>query len=540
MKKAAILSIGLLLFAVPWTARSGQAVSGPDPAPSGWRALGPTGGNVLSMAVTPQNGNEIFAVAGASTTQVLKSTDGGRNWTQISSINAQVYDIAVNPSNANLIYALYGSGVYRSSDRGATWTPSNFGSYNYTYNGCLGTNSADPNTIYASGYRYESSQGYLAVFKSTDGGGTWTYKIISGGASSVSVGGLAVFPTNPNIVYVSGGLYNSPSYAYRVYKTENGGASWQDVTGPINASPTALLFDPGSSQKVYAATLGKIYKTTNGGGAWTACNGYAYAYSLSIDPLNTNILYGAYDDQVYKSLDGGVNWASLTNGLKGTGNDVDVLPAGAGILFSSTTGIFRTTDGGTNWSSVSGGFCANNVQAIGFAPSAPGRVYANCVGNDLFKSDTFGASWATPYGEDEANSLTILGSASLRLDGAERTVYAKAENLNLKMRQLIREQQRKDLDDVMGIGQRRPTVRQAMKVLEDGGTRPVLAAYANRPKLLRGRYKGKLHRARVLRDGRIRYDGKTFNSPSLAAAAARGRPTANGWWFWTYQRAPGE
>jgi hypothetical protein len=75
---------------------------------------------------------------------------------------------------------------------------------------------------------------------------------------------------------------------------------------------------------------------------------------------------------------------------------------------------------------------------------------------------------------------------------------------------------------------------------EDSGTRPVLAAYANRPKLLRGRYKGKLHRARVLRDGRIRYDGKTFNSPSLAAAAARGRPTANGWWFWTYQRAPGE
>lgn len=413
MKKAALLSIGLLLLAGlagPRAALPAQALTGVEPAPSAWKALGPTGGSVLSMAVNPQNGNEVFAVAGTSTTQVLKSTDGGRNWTQISSISAQIYDIAVNPSNANLLYALYGSGVYRSTDRGVTWTLSNFGSNNYTYNGCLGTNSADPNTIYVLGYRYESSQSFLAVFKSTDGAATWTSSKISGGASSISLGGLAVFPTNANVVYACGSLYNSPSYTYKVFKTENGGASWQDVTGSINSTPTALLFDPSSSQRVYVATYGKIYKTTNGGAAWTPSNGYAYAYALSLDPLNTSIIYGAYDDLVYKSLDGGVNWASLAAGLKGTGNDVDVLPAGAGILFSSTTGIFRSTDGGTSWSNVSSGFCANNVQAIGFAPSAPGRVYANCVGNDLFKSETFGDSWArcASYGWCEGIQRVIV------------------------------------------------------------------------------------------------------------------------------------
>jgi photosystem II stability/assembly factor-like uncharacterized protein len=346
------------------------------------------------MAVNPQNGNEVFAVAGTSATQVLKSTDGGRNWAQISSISAQIYDIAVNPSNANLLYALYGSGVYRSTDRGVNWSVSNFGSGNYGYSGNLGVSAADPNTIYALGYRYESSQSYLAIYKSTDGGANWTAKNLSGGGSSVTVGAVAVFPTNANVAYACGGVYASSSYIYKVYKTENGGTSWQDVTGPINAQPYAVLFDPSSSQKVYVATYGKVYKTTNGGAAWTACNGYVYASALSLDPLNSNIIYGAYNDQVYKSLDGGMNWASLAAGLKGTGNDVDVLPAGAGILFSSTTGIFRSTDGGTSWSNVSSGFCANNIQAIGFAPSAPGRVYANCVGNDLFKSDTFGDSWA--------------------------------------------------------------------------------------------------------------------------------------------------
>ena len=363
------------------------------PRPLVWKALGPSGGTVLAVAVNPQNGNEIFAVAGTSTVQVLKSTDGGRNWAQISSIAASCYDIAFNASNPNLLYILTSGGVYRSTDRGLTWTLSSFGSSSYGYNGNLAVNRADPNTIYASGYRWESSLGYLTVYKSTDGGATWTTMKVSGGASSISPGGMAVFPTNPNVVYVGGGLYNSPNYTYKVYKTENGGASWQDVTGPINATPTAFLFDPASSQKVYVATLGKVYRTTNGGAAWTASNGYAYANALSLDPLNTSILYGAYNDQVYKSLDGGANWASLANGLKGTGNDVEVLPAGAGILYSSTTGIFRSTDGGTNWSNVSAGFCANNIQALGFAPSAPGRVYAECTGNDLFKSDTFGDTW---------------------------------------------------------------------------------------------------------------------------------------------------
>ena len=118
--------------------------------------------------------------------------------------------------------------------------------------------------------------------------------------------------------------------------------------------------------------------------------------------------------------------------------------------------------------------------------------------------------------------------------------FAKAENPNGQMKKLIREQQRQELDEVLGTGQRRPKSRPTTKAADDGTGRPVLASYVNRPKFLRGRYKGKLLRARVLRDGRIRLDGKTFNSPSLAAAAARKQPTANGWWFWTYERAPGE
>lgn len=117
--------------------------------------------------------------------------------------------------------------------------------------------------------------------------------------------------------------------------------------------------------------------------------------------------------------------------------------------------------------------------------------------------------------------------------------FAKAESLQRHLKREIKEQQRRELDEVMGRVSQRPTVR-AKVVSDTGGRQPVLAAYPNRPKFLRGRHKGKLHRARVLRDGSVSHGGETYNSPSLAAAAACGRSTANGWWFWTYQRAPGD
>jgi photosystem II stability/assembly factor-like uncharacterized protein len=395
MKKAPLLAIGLLVCAGSWAALPGHVMSIDDPAPSSWKALGPSGGVVLSMVANPQNSSEVFAIGGSTSTQVLKSADGGRNWTKVSDIAAQAYDIAFNSSNANLLYVLASSGVYRSTDHGLTWTLSSFPSGSYGYSGHIVTNKADANMLYTNGYRWESSLGYMVVNKSTDGGATWASQKPSGGASSISPGGLAVFPTNASIVYVGGSLWDSGSstYTYKVYKTMNGGTSWQDVSGSINSLATDLLFDPANSSIVYASTIGKVYKTTNGGSSWSPSNGYAYAYALSLDPLNTNILYGAYDGMVYKSTDGGANWASLSSGLKGTGKDVTVLPAGAGILYSSTTGIFKSTDGGTNWQDVSAGFCTNNIQALAFAPSSPGRVYVECQGNDVFRTDSFGDSW---------------------------------------------------------------------------------------------------------------------------------------------------
>ena len=68
---------------------------------------------------------------------------------------------------------------------------------------------------------------------------------------------------------------------------------------------------------------------------------------------------------------------------------------------------------------------------------------------------------------------------------------------------------------------------------------PTLAEYVNKPFRIRGTYKGKEYTAVVNKSGTIRYDGKTYNSPSMAGKAARGRNT-NGWVFWHYRNKQGE
>lgn len=91
------------------------------------------------------------------------------------------------------------------------------------------------------------------------------------------------------------------------------------------------------------------------------------------------------------------------------------------------------------------------------------------------------------------------------------------------------------------IGNRSKPVHDEADLSEDiNGRRPILSKYVKSPLKLRVRFKGKLLHAHVRRDGRIRFKGVLYDSPSLAGAAACRRRTCNGWRFWEYERARGD
>ncbi|MHB8844709.1 MAG: restriction system modified-DNA reader domain-containing protein [Nitrospirota bacterium] len=147
-------------------------------------------------------------------------------------------------------------------------------------------------------------------------------------------------------------------------------------------------------------------------------------------------------------------------------------------------------------------------------------VYLTIKDSHLYDLETLVLKIATPKGN--------------RLTGN----FIKSDDLKPRFKRDISRYQHDDLIDLLGLTstERIP----ALVAQKAEGRAPVLAKYPKRPMFLRARYKGKMIKARVLRDGSISLDGKTYLSPSLAGAAACKRRTCNGWTFWTYERAPGD
>lgn len=113
----------------------------------------------------------------------------------------------------------------------------------------------------------------------------------------------------------------------------------------------------------------------------------------------------------------------------------------------------------------------------------------------------------------------------------------KAESLRSRFKADVHRHHALERQELLGLpSHTAPSTRKGIK----DKSLPVLAVFAKNGLRLRTKFKGKYLHARVLKSGVIVFEGKRFNSPSLAAAAACNRPTCNGWTFWRYERAPHE
>jgi hypothetical protein len=117
--------------------------------------------------------------------------------------------------------------------------------------------------------------------------------------------------------------------------------------------------------------------------------------------------------------------------------------------------------------------------------------------------------------------------------------FVRSQNLAVQLRRDLRLWHREQVRALVPARRRREEEK-TVRVVEAGDGKPApLAEYISGPLRLRVRYKGKLYRAKIRRDGTILYDGTVYKTPSAAATALRKLPT-NGWQFWQYERAPGD
>ncbi len=224
------------------------------------------------------------------------------------------------------------------------------------------------------------------VWKTVNAGTTWSP--IFDGQNSYSIGAIAIDPKNPLVVWVGTGENNSQrsvSYGDGVYKSLDGGKTWENVGLKGSEHVGMIKVDPRNSDIVYVAAQGPlwkaggdrgVYKSTDGGKTWKqvlAISDYTGANEVHFDPRNPDILYassyqrarrvwtlidGGPESAIYKSTDAGVTWKKVTNGLptEEMGRiGLAVSPANPDILYAhieaanKAGGVYRSTDGGTNW-----------------------------------------------------------------------------------------------------------------------------------------------------------------------------------------------
>ncbi len=192
-------------------------------------------------------------------------------------------------------------------------------------------------------YVYYVASASGGVWKTENNGITWTP--IFENAPSISIGDIAIAPSNSNIIYVGAGENNSSRSSYSgtgIYRSDDGGKSWKHLGLSETHHIGRIIVDPRDPNIVYVAAIGHlytynnergVYKTTDGGKTWEKVlyiNDKTGAIDLIMNPENPDILYAAMWQRdrrawnfvesgegsgIYRTKDGGKTWEKLTNGL---------------------------------------------------------------------------------------------------------------------------------------------------------------------------------------------------------------------------------
>jgi len=270
---------------------------------------------------------------------IYKTTDGGKTFTHVGLRETQtIARIVLHPQNSNVVYVaspghLFGPnpdrGIYKSTDGGRTWTKIKYVDENTGFTD-LAIDPSNPNVLYAASYQrrrtgccYNGSGPGSAMWKSDDAGRTWT-KLTGSGLPPGTYGRIAVdvARSNPNVVYAQIETDGGDSAAVVLGGGRGGGYDWCNNAGPGrgfggNTPPSDTLKPPALSR----ARPG-VYRSDNKGRSWTLvsnCNGRPMYFSnLRVDPTNANVLYAA-NVRATKSLDGGKTFITIDEGL-GWGN----------------------------------------------------------------------------------------------------------------------------------------------------------------------------------------------------------------------------
>ncbi len=405
--------------------------------------------NVNEVVVVPSNPQPVVYAA-TSNRGVIKSTDGGTNWTPanngLTSFNPQPTTRAIvfDPSNASTLYVVTASvpaGIYKSVDGGANWTNSSTG-LTATFNGLTLTPSvvallvdpASPSNVYAA------TNGF-GVYKSTDGGANWSPS--NAGLGNRSVQALAARPGSPSAI-LAGALVGADGFVVKLnpagslpeYLRMLGGSEFDDARG--------VAVGAGGSAYVVGTTSSEDFPTANA--FQPALGGSNDGFVMKLDATGATsyatYLGGANSDHTGGIAVGPDGAAYVTGGTSSTNfptanalqpsmaefdfNDAFVTklaPSGQALVYSTYLGASGSEQGfGIGVGADGSAYVTGGTGSANFPQVAPARGYGglsdafvariNPAGSALSFSTYLGGA-----GNDQGNAVAVSSAGEIFVVG---------------------------------------------------------------------------------------------------------------------------
>ena len=297
--------------------------------------------SIGAIAVDQSNPSTVFVGTGESNMRntvsigdgMYKSTDAGDNWVKVGLDSTEhIAKIIIDPKNSSNIYAAVPGplwsdskhrGLYKSTDGGDTWTKI---FYINEKTGCadVAVDPNDPNTVYVTmwefrrfPYAFNSGGMNSGMYKSTDGGKT--FKELKNGLPAKPFGRIALTlaPSSPKDM-----IAIVEAKETGLYISSDGGETWKSQSATMNVVSrpfyfSCLVIDPKDPKRVYRPGFGFSY-SDDGGYSFTDASydgGWVHSdhHALWINPTYTNQMYLGTDGGVYISLDRGVTWMFVYN-----------------------------------------------------------------------------------------------------------------------------------------------------------------------------------------------------------------------------------
>ena len=368
---------------------------------------------IFTITPGPQDAGTLYL---ATSKGVLKTTDGGGYWNFANSglraaqVDSLVVDSQTNgtpvrghrrlirgPRRRTLL-----AGLFKSTDRGNSWFPSNFGLPSSALG--LVSDPQTPGTLYAL-------QGFGGLlFKSGDDGGSWVniWSNTGSAAFATGVGPLTIAPEAPNVMYAGFSTCNGSCYS-RIGKSTDGGRTWTESRVALMGTGccaviSAVAVDPQNPNVLYAGSNdywdddGGLWKSTDGGVSWVSLSlsfpppaaEFGAIDSVLIDPRSRDTIYVANDSftSLFKSVDGGQTWVTSDLGPGRVAAGALVMdPQDSATLYcvvfdyvNGRSEVLRSTDAAASWTDVGPGLRGFYVNSLVVDPLDSASLYAATSG----------------------------------------------------------------------------------------------------------------------------------------------------------------